>query len=150
VKKDKYILRNTVYEKFGGRCAYCGEAITLKSMQIDHIIPKSYFLTTITAMEANVPNFKCPKFLIHLKHTDVNHIDNLFPACKTCNSWKCVYSVESFRSELQRQVQILITRSANYRMAKRYKLVLETPHEIEFYFEKIWKEKKLEGTNVST
>lgn len=31
--------RLKVYEKYGGHCAYCGEAIEFKEMQVDHIKP---------------------------------------------------------------------------------------------------------------
>jgi len=32
--------RIEIYSKYNGRCAYCGEEIQLKDMQVDHIIPK--------------------------------------------------------------------------------------------------------------
>ena len=31
--------RQQIYEKFGGRCAYCGCKITIKDMQADHVVP---------------------------------------------------------------------------------------------------------------
>lgn len=30
--------RQQVYEKYNGRCGYCGKHIELKDMQVDHII----------------------------------------------------------------------------------------------------------------
>jgi hypothetical protein len=79
--------------------------------------------------------FKVPPFLKHLTEKDVNHIDNLFPSCKTCNSWKTVFDLETFRDELEKQIKRLNSYSANYRMAKRYGLVEETEKPIVFYFE---------------
>jgi len=35
----KKINRELVHSKFGGRCAYCGVEITIKQMQVDHIVP---------------------------------------------------------------------------------------------------------------
>ena len=35
--KDK---RLKVYNKFDGRCAYCGQKIEYKDMQVDHIFAK--------------------------------------------------------------------------------------------------------------
>ena len=29
-------IREAVYKKYGGRCAYCGRAIAYKDMQVDH------------------------------------------------------------------------------------------------------------------
>ena len=37
-KKEKQ--RQSVYEKYGGHCAYCGEHIEYKDMQVDHVNPK--------------------------------------------------------------------------------------------------------------
>lgn len=31
--------REAVYQKYGGRCAYCGRAIAYKDMQVDHFRP---------------------------------------------------------------------------------------------------------------
>lgn len=31
--------RLQVYEKYGGKCAYCGNHITLDEMQVDHVKP---------------------------------------------------------------------------------------------------------------
>ena len=36
----KKTTREIVYQKYGGKCAYCGNEITLKEMQVDHILPK--------------------------------------------------------------------------------------------------------------
>ena len=36
--------RELVYNKYNGRCAYCGREIAYKNMQVDHFIPKNgYF-----------------------------------------------------------------------------------------------------------
>ena len=125
------IDRIAVYNKLDGHCAYCGDKIGFSVMQVDHIIPKRNF-------EWHVKNrFKVPPFLKHLTEKDVNHIDNLFPSCKTCNTWKTAFDIETFRDELEKQIKRLNNYSANYRMAKRYGLVEETDKPIVFYFEKI-------------
>ena len=125
-------LRILVYDKLEGRCAYCGEEITYNEMQVDHIIPKEFFIWHIKN------KFKVPKFLKHLTESDVNHIDNLFPACRVCNKWKAAHCLELFRSELKAQPDRLNERSSNYRIAKRYGMVFEViDPDIVFYFEKI-------------
>ena len=125
------INRQEVYNKCGGHCAYCGEEITIKEMQVDHIIPVSFFSDHIRS------NKRVPKFLSHLKGIDVNHIDNLFPSCRVCNKWKSAFDLEFFRSELSEQVRRLNDYSSNYRIAKRYGLISEVNIPIVFYFEKI-------------
>lgn len=122
--------RVDVFEKFNGKCAYCGCEIALNEMQIDHIIPQRNFEKHI--LEGSD---KIPQFLRHLNVSDLNHIDNLFPACRICNGWKSTYHLELFRSEIGVQVKRLNERSANFRMAKKYGLIEETENEVIFYFE---------------
>lgn len=118
-----------IHEKYEGHCAYCGDPIKLKDMQIDHIIPKADFEKTIKN------RIRVPVFLMHLTLDDLNHEDNLNPSCRTCNKWKSSYHLELFRSELKEQIKRLNKYSANYRIAKKYGLVKETIKPIKFYFE---------------
>ena len=40
--KRKHIssrVRQKIWEKYGGKCAYCGEPIPFKGMHVDHLIP---------------------------------------------------------------------------------------------------------------
>ena len=114
------IDRQKVHEKFGGCCAYCGCKIAIKEMQVDHFVSKrKYVMGT-----AN-------------KHTDklMNDFDNLMPSCRYCNKWKNDYSIEQFRKEISEQIKRLNEYNANYRFAKRYGLIQETPKPINFYFE---------------
>lgn len=102
-------LREQVYQKYGGRCAYCGKEITLKQMQVDHIHPQ------------------------YLGGND--DYDNLNPSCRVCNNWKLTHSVEQFRYEIEMQIDRLRLRSANFRMAERYGLVEITRKPVIFWFE---------------
>src|ERR1035437_6520716 len=121
--------RIEIHSKFSGKCAYCGKDIQLKDMQVDHIIPQLSFSTDIKN------KFRIPYFLTHLLPEEVNHIDNLFPACRVCNNWKRDHDLELFRRELDAQVKRLNERSANYRIAKMYGQIQETLTPIRFYFE---------------
>ena len=123
--------RPLIYAKYNGRCAYCGEKITYKEMQIDHIIPQCDFVRHVQGRTF------VPDFLDHLTQYDVNHIDNLNPSCRICNKWKSFHSLEMFREELQNQIKRLNAYSANYRMAKRYGQITENKLPITFYFENI-------------
>jgi 5-methylcytosine-specific restriction endonuclease McrA len=125
------IDRQKIYDKLNGRCGYCGESISIKEMQVDHIIPKVDFVTHVTN------NFRVPDFLKHLTISDLNHIDNLMPTCRVCNKWKTFHPLEIFRRELSEQIKRLNDYSANYRIAKKYGLVRENEIEIKFYFERL-------------
>jgi 5-methylcytosine-specific restriction endonuclease McrA len=124
--------RQIVYDKFNGRCAYCGEAIKIKDMQVDHIIPQSDFLHHVKN------KYKVPSFLAHLTEWDVNNIANLHPACRVCNKWKSSHDLEFFRIEVQEQVNRLNSYSANFRMAKKYGLIEEYQKPVIFYFETVY------------
>jgi 5-methylcytosine-specific restriction endonuclease McrA len=125
------INRLQIYEKYNGHCAYCGDKLHIKDMQVDHIIPQFSFLQHI-----NNKKF-IPTFLNHLTKDDVNHYDNLNPACRVCNKWKSSHHLGLFRSEIESQINRLNNYSSNYRMAKKYGQIIETHTLIEFYFEKI-------------
>lgn len=123
------IDRQKILNKYGKRCGYCGTDIDLKSMQVDHIIPQENFEDCIR----NIMHI--PKFLLHLTLRDVHNIDNLMPACRSCNNWKHSMSLEFFRHELELQVKRLRERSSNYRIALRYGFITENPKKLKFYFE---------------
>lgn len=120
-----------IHQKYNACCGYCGEEIKLNAMQVDHIIPQSSFIWHLKN------NYKIPFFLLHLKECDVNHIDNLMPACRVCNKWKSSFDLELFRNEISEQVVRLNNYSSNYRMAKRYDLVSECVKTVTFYFERV-------------
>ncbi|KYK80871.1 hypothetical protein SC936_05715 [Aggregatibacter actinomycetemcomitans serotype e str. SC936] len=69
--KSKRLL---VADKCNWHCAYCGEKLSKETMVIDHIVAKS--------------------------NGGSNHIDNLFPSCRKCNSSKGVKTLEQFRMYL--------------------------------------------------
>lgn len=122
--------RQIAYDKYNGRCGYCGDEIKIKDMQVDHIIAQMSFLM-------NVKNrFRVPHFLKHLTEHDIDHIDNAMPACRICNKRKDTCDLELFRSELQDQAKRAAKTSANYRMALKYGQIKETPKPIVFYFER--------------
>lgn len=126
-KKKNNIEREKIKNKFNGRCAYCGEKLE-DTWNIDHVIPKSNF-------EKVIKEKRQPKFLKHLKSGDVNHHDNLFPSCGSCNRYKDSFSLRQFRKELRTLTLRLRERTTIYRIATRFKLIVETKNKILFYFE---------------
>jgi len=118
------IDRRKVWEKYGGHCAYCGEEITVKSMQVDHIWPKR---------------------LAHWqKELDPNREENLNPACRKCNNFKTGMVIDpvmypglaDFRDEIKMQVSRL-RKVSQFDRALRFGLVTITENPVQFYFEKI-------------
>jgi 5-methylcytosine-specific restriction endonuclease McrA len=103
------IDRLKVHAKCNGRCGYCGTEITVKEMQVDHILAQ--------------------------ERGGGNEFVNLMPSCRYCNNHKTSLRLDDFRFELSQQLERANKYSANYRMAKRYGQVIETPKGIVFYFE---------------
>jgi len=101
-------IKDQVKSKFGGRCAYCGEAAL--RLQVDHLIP--------------------------LRHGGLDRLENLFPACRPCNNFKHTFSLEFFRKELEDQVNRARRYSVNFRNAERFGLISVQETKIKFYFEK--------------
>lgn len=101
--------RQAVYDKIGGYCAYCGCSITLSEMQADHIVP--------------------------LHKGGADEVDNMLPACRSCNHYKSTLTMEQFRECVERWPEVLARDSVTYRNAVRFGLVSPTPHKVVFYFE---------------
>lgn len=113
-------MRKTVHQKYGGRCAYCGQEITLKQMHVDHLKPifRGW-------LDEHKP-----------ERAGTDTIDNMMPACRACNLWKSTHSLEQFRVELSAQIGRLRLRSAAFRMAERFGQVRPTSEDVVFWFEK--------------
>lgn len=111
--------RQRIYQKFKGRCAYCGRPIQFNEMQVDH-----YW----------------PKFLAHFEpDLDNNREENLMPSCRKCNNFKGGMRPEEFREELGFQVQRL-RKNAQFDRALRFGQITIEEKPIVFYFEKVTKE----------
>jgi hypothetical protein len=63
-------IRETVFKKYDGKCAYCGIEL-IKGWHVDHINPKVY--------------------------GGKDDLENLNPSCKDCNNYKCHSQLETFR-----------------------------------------------------
>lgn len=105
-------MRSVVFAKYEGRCGYCGTVLVdLSAMQADHMHPKQY------------------------RGTD--DLANLMPACRPCNNYKGVWTVDEFRAVIAGQLSQLRKYSMNFRTAERFGLVTSaTPERIVFYYER--------------
>ena len=104
-------IREQVYNKFNGHCAYCGRKIAYKDMQVDHIKPQC--------------------------NGGTNDFDNLFPACRTCNHYKRAQKLETFRRDISLIPKKLGERQYIYKVGMAYGFYDDKPREIKFYFEKV-------------
>ena len=103
-------IREQVYQKFDGHCAYCGCELAYKDMQVDHVIS------------------------VYGKNGS-NDIDNLMPACRMCNFYKSIFSLEDFRKNLE-SLHERLRKPFIYSLALKYGLITEHKDKIVFYFEK--------------
>ena len=116
------IDRKAVYDKYGGRCAYCGREITMKSMQVDHRLPKSIY--------------EAPATMGLIDGLDsIDDFDNLMPSCRRCNQYKSTMSVEAFRKQIETIPQKLGKREFIYKVGIDYGFYDDKPRKVTFYFE---------------
>lgn len=103
--------REAVYNKYHGRCAYCGREIAYKDMQVDHFIPQ--------------------------RNGGTDDIENLMPSCRTCNHYKRAESLESFRNMISTIPAKLGEREYIYKVGMAYGFWDAEPKEIKFFFERL-------------
>ena len=102
--------RELVYQKYNGRCAYCGHEITLKEMQVDHIIPK--------------------------RLDGADSIENYNPSCRICNHYKRATRLEAWRNYFLGELIKRIKKIYIVKVAERYGMITFHEWDKKFYFEK--------------
>ena len=112
--------RRVVYDKYNGHCAYCGCDIPFKGLNVDHLhCLRNYEYTE------------------EFTGIDVHSIDNLMPACGSCNRYKAAMDLETFRKQLQKIPDRLQRDVCTYNIAIRFGMVQENREPIKFYFERV-------------
>lgn len=102
-------LRESAYEKYGGRCAYCGEPIQYTEMEVDYLKP--------------------------MQHGGKMEIDNLLPSCRVCKRNRKNRQLDKFRKQLQ-DIPKTLDKDCSYRLGKKYGIVQDYPEPmIKFFFE---------------
>jgi len=116
-KAERELVRN----KFGGRCAYCGEPLG-ERWHVDHLLPVQRGVgKAITGQP--------------MAWMERDTLSNMMPACAPCNIDKHSFDLEYWRRKLQDAANVLTRNNPTYRHAKRFGLVKETGAAITFHFE---------------
>lgn len=107
--------RQAVYQKYAGRCAYCGRVIAYKDMQVDHFQPLRAW---------------------SIEDAGADDISNLMPSCRMCNHYKRANSIETFRRYIS-EIPKKLRENYIYKVGVVYGNVVEHEKPIIFCFEKI-------------
>lgn len=118
--------RLKILKKCNGRCAYCGEELGDK-FHVDHLIP----VKRISVWENG--KFKATG---KMENPEMDTYENKYPACASCNIAKSSLGLEHFREVVSNKL-VQLERESNYRMAKRFGMIVEKPKKIVFYFEEL-------------
>jgi len=151
-KKDRQI----VFDKCNGRCAYCGDPLQ-KGWYIDHKEPihrnyergKPYYKSR-TGKRISVEEYHLieedvirwgydyksgDSKVVGCDKPELDNIDNMLPACFSCNNYKHSATLEIFRKQIATALDKLNRDHTIYKIGKRFGLLHETPKPIVFYFE---------------
>ena len=85
-------IRMTVYQKCNGHCAYCGCNLEYRDMQVDHLIPLNGW-----------------------SEQGTDTVDNMLPACRSCNHYKSRSTLEGFRKMVAAMPDTLMRDSNTYK-----------------------------------
>lgn len=110
-------IREAVYAKYDGHCAYCGKKIEYKDMQIDHLIP--------------VQRERFGRYT----EEQIECFENYMPCCRRDNHYKRAHTLEYFREMIETIPKKLYRDSYIYKVGLDYGLVEAHEHRVKFYFE---------------
>ena len=117
-------VREAVYNKYEGHCAYCGKVLKPKDFQVDHLIP--------------VQRERFGKYT----EEELERFENYMPTCRRCNHYKRAHSLETFRKMIEKIPSKLFRDSYIYKVVLDYHLLEAHDHKIIFFFEQFEKDKK--------
>ena len=121
--------RQLIFDKYGGKCAYCGCDLE-KGWHVDEIEPVRRNRRWNSEKRRYEMDKETP-----MMHPERLNISNQNPSCASCNINKHSESLEAFRKSIKGYMKHLNEISTQYKIAKRYGLVVETEKEVKFYFE---------------
>lgn len=114
----KKSVRERVYAKLEGHCAYCGRSIEIKEMQVDHYLPQCR-----------------ERFYIKRCKVDVHAEENLMPTCRRCNHYKRARTPKQFK-ELMKTLHERLESIYILKIAVDFGMATIQPFDGTFFFEK--------------
>lgn len=90
----------------------------------------------------------CQINLKQISRGGTDTVDNMYPACRSCNHYKHTLDIETFRRYIERMPQTLKRDSVTYNNAVRFGLVIPNPHEVKFYFEQVQEQEQEEHSQL--
>lgn len=121
--------RELIFNKYDGKCAYCGCELT-KGWHADHIEP----IVRDFIYNKNKQRFETNGIY---RNPENENLQNYNPSCPSCNIQKNSYTLEQFRENIKQFINSLNQYSTQYKFAKKYGLVYETDIEVKFHFETV-------------
>lgn len=118
-------VREEVFQKYEGHCAYCGKKLEYKEMQVDHLIP-----------------YQRERFGKYSEE-EIWCFENYMPSCRRCNHYKRAHSLETFR-RLVAEIPKKLSELYIFKVGVDYELCSTTERPIVFYFEALEKQKSTE------
>jgi 5-methylcytosine-specific restriction endonuclease McrA len=128
--------RQAVFNKFGGKCAYCGCEL-VKGWHVDHFEAVFRYKSYLTDENGRrLTDEKGDYKTETIMDRPENHtLDNFMPACQSCNLYKSTMSLDWFRKSIEEQPRKLRAASPMLRLSERYGIVSIIDKPITFYFE---------------
>ena len=117
--------RILVWNKYHHHCAYCGNPIEYKDMQVDHFIPQRlawWFRTDVYIAKYHLQGY-------------VHDISNLMPSCRRCNHYKRGELPEAFRI-IMKTIHERIAQIYICKVAQDFGIMELKPWNGIFYYEK--------------
>lgn len=112
--------RQTIWNKSGGKCWYCGCELGEKGWHADHFHPiiRNYWKNDGSSV-----------------YPELDTIDNLVPSCAPCNNFKHSLSIDNYRSLCTDQFENIPKYTTGARQLQRLGLLDFTPKPVVFWYE---------------
>ena len=132
--------RDVLFDMFGGRCSYCGDALPEKGWHADHVEPiyrewwKKRNIAEHRVIDGKIVWVE-EKQKIGCLYPERDVFQNFFPACRACNIDKGACPLEIWRTSLEQRVEVCRRNHSAFRHAERFKRIVVITEPLVFYFE---------------
>ncbi|WP_373232120.1 HNH endonuclease [Cohnella sp.] len=133
--------RKAIWDKSGGLCWYCGTTLPERGWHADHFEPLGRRPILINREyqkneSGRIVGFTEAEEKRPPSHPERDNLENLVPACQSCNTLKGMGSIEGFRRQIAQFINSLNRYTNQYKIAKKYGLVQEIDKPVTFWFER--------------